>query len=565
MAVETEDVQYWRVAYHGGIAIRDDPEKPAGPDAPSFERNEILRCLPGEKKIEGGVLVHLLRGGWAFKSKGNLEVLEPVSPPKSVTGFWAYRVTAPNGMRFAPTSDFAAATAGAGTPSRLTLVGAGDVVTARRKLCPSGGGPVAVQLDDGLGWLFESQQDGELLDSLDGACPVEKVSPALREEGPFWYGVVHTSGAVLLEGPDTEGPDLLEMFLFRKLFEASERYRPPGEETVYLKLAGRPGWVVQRYEGTEMCAEEEPPADELLYNSWWRVVYPGGVRVRLRPELLGGMTGQVLLCGQFFRAIRRVKGPGDDQVSFLLVDARGLGGGGGGGRWDGSGGDAWEGAANAATLLNGAAAGAAAAAAAAAARLPPDSVGWVPVNRRDLEVVAPVEEPRVARGLFAYQVVVEESLPARVGPHDLAPEMAQELPPFSVAAVTQVVETADGAEGYVELRDSRGWVRFRHGDDDVRMERLPGFPRVDKAPRDFVVVAEAGAPARVGPSAAAATTGEVLQCGERVTAAMSWVVPPVSGKGEPSAFLLIRGKGWVVAGTGEGPVLEEIVTESPLA
>ena len=69
----------------------------------------------------------------------------------------------------------------------------------------------------------------------------------------------------------------------------------------------------------------------------------------------------------------------------------------------------------------------------------------------------------------------------------------------------------------------------------------------------------------MGPSAAAATTGETLQCGERVTAAITWEVPPPGGKREPTTFVLVRGKGWASLGTGEGPVLEDIEADAPNA
>lgn len=50
-------------------------------------------------------------------------------------------------------------------------------------------------------------------------------------------------------------------------------------------------------------------------------------------------------------------------------------------------------------------------------------------------------EPWIERGLFAYQVVVDETLSARTGPHENAPGILQQLPAYSVAAaVSERVE-----------------------------------------------------------------------------------------------------------------------------
>lgn len=50
------------------------------------------------------------------------------------------------------------------------------------------------------------------------------------------------------------------------------------------------------------------------------------------------------------------------------------------------------------------------------------------------QVVTETMEPWIERGLFAYQVVVDETLSARTGPHENAPGILQQLPPYSVAA-----------------------------------------------------------------------------------------------------------------------------------
>ena len=53
------------------------------------------------------------------------------------------------------------------------------------------------------------------------------------------------------------------------------------------------------------------------------------------------------------------------------------------------------------------------------------------------QVVTETMEPWIERGLFAYQVVVDETLSARTGPHDNAPGILQQLPPYSVAAAVR--------------------------------------------------------------------------------------------------------------------------------
>lgn len=55
------------------------------------------------------------------------------------------------------------------------------------------------------------------------------------------------------------------------------------------------------------------------------------------------------------------------------------------------------------------------------------------------QVVTETLEPWIERGLFAYQVVVDETLSARTGPHENAPGILQQLPPYSVAAAVREI------------------------------------------------------------------------------------------------------------------------------
>lgn len=47
--------------------------------------------------------------------------------------------------------------------------------------------------------------------------------------------------------------------------------------------------------------------------------------------------------------------------------------------------------------------------------------------------------------LLVIQVVVDETLPAKNGPHELAPTLLQHLPPYSVAAVVSLSRRWDFA------------------------------------------------------------------------------------------------------------------------
>ncbi|CAM9490631.1 unnamed protein product, partial [Laminaria digitata] len=132
-------------------------------------------------------------------------------------------------------------------------------------------------------------------------------------------------------------------------------------------------------------------------------------------------------------------------------------------------------------------------------------------------------EPWIERGLFAYQVVVDETLSASTGPHQDAPGILQHLPPYSVAAVATFLETGDGIEDYVQLAGTGSWVLSRRG-QEAKMMRLPAFPQVHKAPRRFVVSAPEGVETIVGPSCEAQCTGHVLPLGTEGYSDTVWSV-----------------------------------------
>lgn len=98
----------------------------------------------------------------------------------------------------------------------------------------------------------------------------------------------------------------------------------------------------------------------------------------------------------------------------------------------------------------------------------------------------------------------------------------------------------------MQLASTGGWVLARRG-LDVKMERLPDFPVVDKTPRTFVVSAAEGVEAVVGPSVMAPGTGSVLPCGTEGRSEMVWTVkgwPGDRGQGG-NRFVLLEEMGWV--------------------
>ncbi|CAM9784099.1 unnamed protein product [Choristocarpus tenellus] len=190
----------------------------------------------------------------------------------------------------------------------------------------------------------------------------------------------------------------------------------------------------------------------------------------------------------------------------------------------------------------------------------PVPLGWVPATKESIEVVKRVEEPRRESGVFPYQIVVNETLQAKVGPHDQAPEVDQFFTPYSVVPVVNLLEVGSGSERecFVQVTDTGAWVRSRHG-DDVKMRRLPAFPVVDNQTRQFTVVAEEGVETFVGPSALAPPTGNRVECGMEGLSSMLWSVGvDEEGEGkEPTVYALLDNLGWVrFSGKGEG---EEVV------
>ncbi|CAM9633463.1 unnamed protein product, partial [Hapterophycus canaliculatus] len=251
-----------------------------------------------------------------------------------------------------------------------------------------------------------------------------------------------------LEAPDSNSGRTLERFLPGKAFCVSERFEPPGQASTYLKVKGREAWVVQRVEGVEgdsenTCRQLPPPMDEAV-EQWYRVQYPGGVRLRASPafEHTDPSLG-VLVCGWVFLATRRYRSPGSSHMLLQVATPEGVV------REasdevsetrDSSSDDDDEDGQGA--MLE------------QARRAARRQCGWVPSTSNGIEasrsVVTETMEPWIERGLFAYQVVVDETLSATTGPHENAPGILQQLPPYSVAAAATFLETGDGLEGYVQ-------------------------------------------------------------------------------------------------------------------
>lgn len=121
-------------------------------------------------------------------------------------------------------------------------------------------------------------------------------------------------------------------------------------------------------------------------------------------------------------------------------------------------------------------------------------------------------------------------------------------------------ETGDVSESYVQLAGTGSWVVARRN-GTILMERLPGFPEVDKTPRRFKVVAARGVETIVGPSSSAQRTGQVLITGTEGRSEMVWSIkgwPSDRGMGDKK-FVLLEGMGWVELGIGRGESqLEEV-------
>lgn len=120
------------------------------------------------------------------------------------------------------------------------------------------------------------------------------------------------------------------------------------------------------------------------------------------------------------------------------------------------------------------------------------------------------------------------------------------------------LETGNGDEGFVQLAGTGSWVLARR-DQDTQMVRLPGFPKVDKTPRRFVVSTPDGVSTIVGPSSAAPRTGHVLPLGTEGRSEMVWSVegwPGDRGTGH-MRFVLLEGMGWVQLDAGSEGNLRE--------
>eukprot|EP00903_Cladosiphon_okamuranus_P021614 g19873.t1 len=540
--------RFFKVVYPGRVAVRSNPAEPAPEDGQSFGLGDVLEVKGLAVAVPEGVVVELKQpqGGFVFQRHGSRTLLEEVEALKVEEGDWWYRVLHPAGARFVKIPSLQPK-----APRHASPVPQNAVVHACRRHTPPGSSVSFVELSGNKGWIVESAKERAVLEkSVDGQFMVENITGEYRDDAEAWYEVVADSGVELLEAPDTARGRMLELFLPGKSFCASERFQPPGQESTFLKVKGREAWVVQRLEGDgqEACRKLPPPMDEAV-EQWYRVVYPGGVRLRASPafEHTDPSLG-VLVCGWVFLATRRYRAPGSSHMLLQVATPEGV-------VRDSSDGD--DGNVNDDTSSDEDEEGRDPLE--QARRAAKRHCGWVPSTSNGVEVVTETLEPWIERGLFAYQVVVDETLSARTGPHENAPGILQQLPPYSVAAAATFLETGDGLEGFVQLAGTGSWVSSRRGQKNS-MIRLPAFPHVDKTPRRFVVSAPDGVKTVVGPSYLAPPTGQLLPLGTEGSSEMVWSVegwPGDRGAGDRK-FVLLEGMGWVQLDAGGEGQLQEV-------
>ncbi|CBN80124.1 hypothetical protein Esi_0031_0133 [Ectocarpus siliculosus] len=506
----------------------------------SFGFGDVVEVRGLAVAVPEGVVVELKQpqSGFVFQKHGDRTLLEEVEALKVEEGDWWYRVVHPAGARFAKIPSLLPQ-----TPRHTIAVPQNTVVHACRRHTPPGSSVTFVELSDNKGWIVESTKEKAVLEqSSDGKYMVENITGHYRDDSEAWYQVVDESGVELLEAPDAGSTRMLELFLPGKAFCVSERFQPPEQGSTFLKVKGREAWVVQRAEsdGEEACKKLPPPMDEAV-EQWYRVQYPGGVRLRASPafEHTDPSLG-VLVCGWVFLATRRYRAPGSSHMLLQVATPEGVvrdssseygetvdvyGSSSDDSDWDNE--DELEQARRGARR----------------------HCGWVPSTSNGEEVV------------------VDETLLANTGPHVNAPGSPQQLPPYSVAAAATFLETGDGLEGFVQLAGTGSWVLSRRG-QDTKMVRLPAFPRVDKTPRRFVVSAPGGVETVVGPSPSAPRTGQLLPLGAEGSSEMVWSVkgwPGDRGVGD-RRFVLLEGMGWVQLDAGteqEGGPLREIGAPPP--
>ncbi|CAM9195150.1 unnamed protein product [Ectocarpus fasciculatus] len=555
---EFEHARFLKVVCRERVAVRASPSQPAPENGQSFGFGDVVEVRGLAVAVPEGVVVELKQpqSGFVFQKHGDRTLLEEVEALKVEEGDWWYRVVHPSGARFAKIPSLLPQ-----APRHTIAVPQNTVVHACRRHTPPGSSVTFVELSDSKGWIVESTKDKAVLEqSSDGQYMVENITGHYRDDSEAWYEVVSETGVELLEAPDADSMRMLELFLPGKAFCVSERFQPPEQGSAFLKVKGREAWVVQRAasDAEEACKKLPPPMDEAV-EQWYRVQYPGGVRLRASPafEHTDPSLG-VLVCGWVFLATRRYRAPGSSHMLLQVATPEGVVRdssseygetvdvyGSSSDDSDGDNEDEIEQARRAARR----------------------HCGWVPSTSNGEEVVVETMEPWIERGLFPYQVVVDETLLAKTGPHLNAPGSPQQLPPYSVAAAATFLETGDGLEGFVQLAGTGSWVLSRRG-QDTKMVRLPAFPRVDKTPRRFVVSAPGGVETVVGPSPSAPRTGQLLPLGAEGSSEMVWSVkgwPGDRGMGD-RRFVLLEGMGWVQLDAGteqEGGPLREIGTPPP--
>ncbi|CAM9127086.1 unnamed protein product, partial [Chrysoparadoxa australica] len=384
-------------------------------------------------------------------------------------GSWYYHVVESQGMRFAiePAVD---------SPRHACTIPCGYTVQANLKRTPAGGAGITyVRLDGKMnqaeGWLFEETRTGNILDrDSSGRCPIARADPPVLTTAfvdPEWFRVVDPQGALVLIAPEDD-EDLKEKLLQDKIFPAvarlARRSKVSTARTTYLRLSGRPGWVKEGddQEAHRWITRALPPVDE-AYETWHRVVCPDGAKLRVKRSIRAEPPTGLLRLGMHFKSIRRWQAPGGDGPMFLLVSGEGLS------EFDVLDHKGYDGKDQGAT------------------------VGWLPFETNGKPLFVEVTPPKIERGDFVYQVVVEQPVEVLSSPSRDAPPTGHELQPFALVRACTEVYSFDQLEGYIQLVSDKaggkgsgamdGWVHhyyrdYGEGPLKIRLEKLAGYPKI---------------------------------------------------------------------------------------
>ena len=203
-----------QVTFQGGLLVRRGPDFGAEKTSITIPKNTVFASIGSVEKSDGSRFLHLTQdydGGWVVARKQQIVTAETLSAARTLNGPFFYKVVHPSGARFAISSDVSASS------NRHDVIHAmGSVLVGVDKRMETGSHVAVVQLDQGLGWLFENARTGEVLDRLGQepiVIPIDNVdaksvletsgngSLDTSEPHEQWYRVVYKGGIRLRSGP----------------------------------------------------------------------------------------------------------------------------------------------------------------------------------------------------------------------------------------------------------------------------------------------------------------------------------------------------------------------------